>query len=358
MIKGVYQSLDIRMGDTTATHVSSYIIILLYVCASYFILREVIQMMSLYSLGLFRTWLKDPSNWLDVITISLVLIWTTLMKTNGGDDYVFRVGTALSLGIFWVSTLFYVKSVNIEFAVFVNGVFYVVKNLAAFLMTSAVFLFAFAQIFVTIFTQTDHCIDYEEEGFYFCNLPDSFVQSLTFMLGEMEDEAFRENVTAIIFFILFECLICIILSTVLIAIVTDNYGIIKRQRAAIVFWNNRLDFVAEMDAISNGPWKKKISCKKNDVEEDDVYTNKVDDQETFGRDFWDKLIMIYDDENLKVMSFDFWAYTTLRIFTAFFICFILFPLGLATAGVLWREFCILFLHCILTPFFHCLKHHN
>ena len=121
-------------------------------------------MMSLYSLGLFRTWFKDASNWLDVITISLSLTWTTLMNTNGGDDEIFRIGTALSLGIFWVSTLFYIKSVNIEFAVFVGGVFYVVKNLAVFLITAAVFLFAFAQIFVTIFTQTEYCENAEEKG--------------------------------------------------------------------------------------------------------------------------------------------------------------------------------------------------
>jgi hypothetical protein len=53
-------------------------------------------------------------------------------------------------------------------------------------------------------------------------------------------------------------LVVILLANVLIAIVTDSYKVIQDQRAAIAFWTNRLDFVAEMDAIANGPWKQRI----------------------------------------------------------------------------------------------------
>lgn len=49
-------------------------------------------------------------------------------------------------------------------------------------------------------------------------------------------------------YIAFAFLVVILLSNVLIAIVTDSYGVIKNERSAMVFWANRLDFVAEMDA--------------------------------------------------------------------------------------------------------------
>ena len=129
---------------------------------------------------------------------------------------------------------------------------------AAFLIAAVIFLLAFAQIFVTIFAQTDYCEvtdETEETDFFFCNLPQSFVQSLEFMLGQLDDTIFWDNTVGILFFLLFVFLVIIVLTTILIAIVTDNYGVIQRERAAIVFWNNRLDFVAEMDAIMSGPWR-------------------------------------------------------------------------------------------------------
>ena len=49
----------------------------------------------------------------------------------------------------------------------------------------------------------------------------------------------------------------------MIAIVTDSYEIVQNDRAAIVFWSNRLDFVAEMDSIGYFV-RKRIFC--TDVE--------------------------------------------------------------------------------------------
>ena len=52
-------------------------------------------------------------------------------------------------------------------------------------------------------------------------------------------------------YVVFSFLVIILLSNVLIAIVTDSYGVIENERAAMVFWSNRLDFVAEIDQIKN-----------------------------------------------------------------------------------------------------------
>lgn len=48
------------------------------------------------------------------------------------------------------------------------------------------------------------------------------------------------NRFATLLFIIFMFLVVILLANVLIAIVTDSYKVIQDQRAAIVFWTNRV----------------------------------------------------------------------------------------------------------------------
>jgi hypothetical protein len=52
----------------------------------------------------------------------------------------------------------------IDFAVFVGGVFYVVRRLAAFLTAVCVILIAFTQMFYTVFQQSDYCRLQPEES--------------------------------------------------------------------------------------------------------------------------------------------------------------------------------------------------
>jgi ABC-type phosphate transport system permease subunit len=68
------------------------------------------------------------------------------------------------------------------------------------------------------------------------------------MMGEIGSETrYHTNFVAQLLYVAYAVLVVILLSNVLIAIVTDSYEIIQNDRAAIVFWSNRLDFVAEMD---------------------------------------------------------------------------------------------------------------
>merc|ERR1711933_62123 len=86
--------------------------------------------------------------------------------------------------------------------------------------------------------------------------------------------------------------------------------------------------------MGNGQWKKKlVSFFFPDFE--DIDDEFQDDQENFGREFWDILLRVYEDEKLVVLSFDFWTIFIQRICNAIFICFIIIPLGLITAGFLW-----------------------
>ena len=98
------------------------------------------------------------------------------------------------------------------------------------------------------------------------------------MMGEVDDTVYQTTVSQALY-ILYAFLVIILLSNVLIAIVTDSYGIIKNERAAMVFWSNRLNFIAEVDAIATvrkqllgeeylcpRPWSTDDDATGNEVE--------------------------------------------------------------------------------------------
>jgi Ankyrin repeat len=142
--------IDIRLGDpangyTDTTRVE---LIFLYIGASYFLSRELVQIASLLSLGSFASWLGDPTNWLDVTVIFLVYYFAVLMTddTLGVSNDSFRNGAAFTQGILYMAVIVYLKSTYVDFAVFVGGVLYVVRRLSAFLLAVGVILLAFAQV--------------------------------------------------------------------------------------------------------------------------------------------------------------------------------------------------------------------
>ena len=127
------------------------------------------------------------------------------------------------------------------------------------LLTLAFFL----QMFATIFQQSAYCKEAEEQNTSemellesircggeavrpYCDFWHSFLSVYTMLLGEVDENNFRDSPVATALFIIFMFLCVILLANVLIAIVTDSYKVIQDQRAAIVFWTNRLDFVAEV----------------------------------------------------------------------------------------------------------------
>jgi hypothetical protein len=112
----------------------------LYIVRGYFLFREIIQMISLISLKSFHIWVYDSSNWLNVAFIILVLYWSILMNTGGGDLNNFRVGTAITVIVLWLKVLAFLRNMLIDFAVFSGGVFYVFRRLVAFLTALTIIL--------------------------------------------------------------------------------------------------------------------------------------------------------------------------------------------------------------------------
>ncbi len=174
------------------------------------------------------------------------------------------------------------------------------------------------------------------------------------MMGEIGSESrYDDNLVAQILYVAYAFLVVILLSNVLIAIVTDSYEIIQNDRAAIVFWSNRLDFVAEMDGISSV--LKRILCigqksrgapgAPTKVHEGPNGTITFDGDDTLKgskdpfREAWSSIMLLYEpnfyeDVDLSANKIEFWVYFCYQGL-GIIIIIIWIVLGFVTAGLLW-----------------------
>ena len=186
------------------------------------------------------------------------------------------------------------------------------------------------------------------------------------MMGEIGTETrYDQNLVAQILYIFYGFFIVILLSNVLIAIVTDSYEIVQNDRAAIVFWSNRLDFVAEMDSIASVV-RKRIFCTDmegvkprsrilpNDTQDDrsfasyksnaslssaEIYKQNTahGSSEEWFRDKWNSIMSmfehdVYGEEDIRPI--DFW-YDVLNKTLAVLVIPPWLILGFVTVGILW-----------------------
>jgi ankyrin repeat protein len=140
---------------------------ILFTGAAYFFLREFAQVIASLALGAFTSWLYDTTNWLDAMVIALVTYYSVIMKVgspalidteNSNTEYeAFRTGVACTKGILWIAVIYFMKNTRVDFAVFLNGVFYVCKRLVAFLLAVLVILILFGQTFWIVYLDTPVC---------------------------------------------------------------------------------------------------------------------------------------------------------------------------------------------------------
>jgi len=282
------------------------------------------------------------------------------MSTGWCDRDIFRIGGAVSFAFIWIKFLSWLRNILIDFAVFSGGVFHVLKRLLAFLVCLTIILIAFSRMFFTLFYETEYCTapiglsltttnlsPFDDQDFTkaliceanddvqlpWCSAWSSFLAVYTMLLGEVDETKFgSDNTIAIILFVVFMFLVVILLANVLIAIVTDSYTVIRDKRAAIVFWMNRLDFIAQMDAISNGPWKARIRRMLGMAEVDTRFNNV---EVTFGKMLWDDIMELFEHNvDDGFFSLDFIFCLLLRLFAIVFV-----PLwilgGALVVGLLW-----------------------
>jgi hypothetical protein len=362
--------IDIRLGVPPAENHTQGSLVVLFIGGSYFLLRELMQIISLWSLGSLSSWFLDTTNWLDSAVIVVVFYFTILMTDDSFaliSNDTFRNGVAVAKGVLWCAVIYYLKSTLVDFAVFVGGVFYVVQRLTAFMLAVCIILLAFAQMFFIVYIRSPICAtfppnvtatfpgSYNVCQFPHCTFPHSLFKVYTMMLGEIGDETrYANSMVAQIIYVAFCFLVVILLSNLLIAIVTDSYEIIQNDRAAIVFWSNRLDFVAEMDAISYGI-RSRLSCLGGDregvikhVQEGPSGEGVViseDTADTGGlnrimREGWKQIMVLFDSSlyeevDVNPSHIEFWCYLLFRLFAIVIVIPLWLIIGAATAGWLW-----------------------
>ncbi|KAG7356140.1 ankyrin repeat domain protein [Nitzschia inconspicua] len=364
-------------------------LIILFIAATYFFLRELAQVIASLALGAFTSWLYDTTNWLDALVIVLVTYYSAIMTIENpllqdeGDMNTefeaFRAGAAVTKGVLWVAVIYFLKNTRVDFAVFLNGVFYVCKRLVAFLLAVLVILILFGQMFWVIYLETPVCpkcnpynesecaLDAGEDctndvceatvlygNFSHCEVGESFLKVYTMMAGEIGSETrYFGDLSAQIIYVLYGFVVVILLSNVLIAIVTDSYEIVQNDRAAIVFWSNRLDFISEMDGIASVVQRRILCFGKNQTDGSrSVYKQEQasgavsvessfypDGSREWFREAWKSIIGLfdenpYDDGDLRPENIEFWV-TILYKALALLIIPLWLLIGFASVGILW-----------------------
>jgi len=181
------------------------------------------------------------------------------------------------------------------------------------------------------------------------------------MMGEIGSETrYNDSTTAKIMYALYAIIIVILLSNVLIAIVTESYEVIQNDRAASVFWGNRLSFVAEMDAISYGikkrlrivGWYREggVTGAPTQMQEGpytisgDLYDNskKEDPSKRYFYNLWKSLVQLFDQdmfrgesEALSPRNIEFWCIFLFQAATILVLIPLWILAGLCTFGILW-----------------------
>jgi hypothetical protein len=329
-----------------------------FIGITYFFLREIVQVMSMISLNTFRSWFLRFENWLDIILISLIYFYCGSMERRGKElnrmtdlgtadfgsqnDESFRTGVAFTIGALWLSVINFLKSTMLEFSVFYETMLYVSKNLFIFMISLAVILIAFAQMFLIVFRKTPVCSEScisEKGGFPHCSFNRSMLKVYTMMLGEIgEVNRYQQNLTAQLLYVAFVFLVVILLSNVLIAIVTDSHSVVKNERAEMVFWSNRLDFIAEMDTIE-AMRNRFVSCVlRNDYSEQSQSPESQQRLPFSGvfRENWDHLVTFLSEKNSDDISLlEYYLFIFLRIIIVLLVIPLWFALGLFTAGSFW-----------------------
>ena len=94
----------------------------------------------------------------------------------------------------------------------------------------------------------------------------------------------------------------------------------------MVFWSNKLDFVAEMDVIISGLSR----CRNKDDNAEDANENSMSK-------LWKKFMYLFeaDMDDSKYFSVDYVIYTVLRFVTAVIIIPLWITIGAITFGMLW-----------------------
>jgi hypothetical protein len=280
------ESARLRADPSNVTAESKHVdygglIFILFMGATYFALREFSQAVSIkIQRGVFA-YFRDWENFINLSFIFLVFMFTNLIRTGRGSDEWFHEGSAITLGACYFQVLTYLRTVFIDFAVFVSGVSYVVFRLGAFISIMAITILAFSQMWYTLFRQSTVCrvlggdgmnltalmddlvLQYYDDGFFipepeviedcepqndypYCeDLKWSVYKTFSMFFG-LGDGLLELSTISMILSLIWLFIVILMILNLLIGVITDLFHSVSKEQAAVIFWTKRLAFVTDM----------------------------------------------------------------------------------------------------------------
>ena len=309
--------------------------------AGYFFLREVVEVISLINMGNFESWIRNFFNWIDIGMMFLTMfLGASMINYSLVGPELFRKLSTATKGILWIILLRGVKDSFVGFAVFWGGVGYVMARLVTFMVALGAVLVAFAMAFFYVFSTTDYCfrdengmlLDHWEQAHPHCTFGRSLLKTYTMMMGEVDDGEYETTISQILY-VLYASLVITLLANVLIAVVTENYGVIKDKRSAMVFWSNRLNSVTEFDAIKIAG--RTIICALGSPPSDGGARSSENRMHESPQ--WNTLTSFFKDgsHGMESPGSFHYLFRCCGAAVAIIIISVWFVLGLATMGLLW-----------------------
>lgn len=334
-----FKSAELRSDPNNTTMeskaVDSPLIVIIYFGAVYFLLREISQAVSVKLQKGIVYYIHDPENIVNLSFIFLTFTFTMVIANGWGSDDLFHGGSAIAIGSCYLQILAYLRTVFIDFAVFVSGLSYVVMRLGAFMSILAITIMAFSQMWYTVFKGTSVCLmggnetdiflliddlifEYYDDTFFmpepeevtdcepqidlpYCeNLAWSVYKTYSMLFG-LGDGLLELNTMSMILSLVWLFIAILMILNLLIGVICDLFWASTKEDAAIIFWSKRLSFVTDMDWVVRGSWRKKVGklfgccSKEKDVQELNFILPKKEKTEYPSRRIWGRFIRSFGE---------------------------------------------------------------
>ena len=240
----------------------------------YFLFRQCVHFTSIVGLKQdISEYFRGFGILIDLSVISISFLFGFIL------DSTYRSCTAISFLILWIAIALFIRSIVVEFAVYLGVLLQISRKLASgFVFCLLCILISFSLVFYILFYKTKRCndsvpsfnwdetsdlekveedyIDYLDNTAH-CTLGYSMLKVFSMMLGEIgserryHDHDIDNPIFVEIIYITYGIVVVLLFSNILIAIITDTYAGIDSDQPDILFWKDRLNDVCEFDSISS-----------------------------------------------------------------------------------------------------------
>ena len=245
--------LAISGEDDLAATAAVWPLSLLFATASYFSVRDALQVYVLYTRGLLASYFTSFWNLNDFMAIvsASTMIILTLGKAGSSAPATTQIVAAFGTIPHWIKVLGFLRALSLKFATFVLSLLQIFADLRSFLFVLAVIILgSAAQFYLLLGPQSvsDAAPEFE-------SIPETLLSTFRMMVGDtLERDVFAggsgvwTSRAAVLLLVMYTFLVNVLLLNILIAVVSDSYEY-ALIRARKLFLRARLDLVAELDTL-------------------------------------------------------------------------------------------------------------